>query len=180
MLTPTIPASDPNHPPPFTPDRYPPTILFRIYGPSTDALISREEELRILHVLSTKYGLGPRVYGTFTNGRIEQFFPSRAITPSEMRDPQISEGIARRMRELHSVSLDHLGYDNVEPSVWQSLSEWIEIAQERATFLGSIGEKWAHWVGQYNIPKLREEIERYRNFVENDPGKGRQTVFSRK
>jgi choline kinase len=158
---------------------YPPTLLLRIYGPSSDALISREEELRILHVLSTEYGLGPKVYGTFENGRIEQFFPSRALHADELRDPTISKGIARRMRELHSVDLRLLGYDKLDPMVWQCLAKWIPIAEEVLESLAKINDTWAKWAEAYGLHKVRQEVERYAAFVEGDAGKGKGVVFAR-
>ena len=180
LLTPTLPPSDPNYPPPFSPMEYPPTLLLRIYGTSSDALISREEELRILYVLSTEYGLGPKVYGTFGNGRVEQFFPSRALTAEEMRVPAVSQGIARRMRELHSVDLRLLGYDTPKPMVWKCLSEWLPLASTVLQLLAGVNEMWAKWSRQYDLDKIRQDIQRYRAFVEGDKGKGKGVVFARK
>ncbi|KAF5384729.1 hypothetical protein D9757_006211 [Collybiopsis confluens] len=82
------------------------TLLLRIYGPSSDSLISRPRELRTLHILSSRYNLGPKVYGTFQNGRMEEYFPSKTLTAEEMRNPQISRWIGARMAELHSVPID--------------------------------------------------------------------------
>lgn len=83
----------------------PPTVLLRIYGPSSGNLISRKKELHVLNTLSACYGIGPAILGTFTNGRLEEYFESRALYKEEMRQPRISRWIARRMRELHSVDL---------------------------------------------------------------------------
>lgn len=83
-----------------------PTLLLRIYGPSSGSLISRKTELHILHTLSSAYAIGPRVLGTFSNGRVEEYFHSRALHKEEMRDPTISRWIGRRMRELHRVPLE--------------------------------------------------------------------------
>lgn len=85
-----------------------PTLLLRIYGPSSGSLISRRTELHILHTLSSKYAIGPRVLGTFANGRVEEYFHSRALHKEEMRDARISRWIGRRMRELHRVELDQM------------------------------------------------------------------------
>lgn len=82
-----------------------PTTLLRVYGPSSGALISRKTELHILHTLSSEYAIGPKVLGTFSNGRVEEYFHSRALKKEEMRDPRISRWIGRRMRELHRVEL---------------------------------------------------------------------------
>ncbi|KIR59275.1 choline kinase [Cryptococcus bacillisporus CA1873] len=181
LLTPTIPPSDPSHPPPLTPDQYPHTLLFRVYGPSSDALISRSEELRILHVLSTQYGIGPRIFGTFTNGRVEEFFPSRALTAQELRDPIISRGIARRMRELHSVDLRLLGYEQgraTEPALWICLKEWSEAAEDVISSLTSLGGTLEAWVERLSLHRIQEEISIYRNFVESQTGKGNGVVFA--
>jgi len=174
-----MPPFDPTRPPPFGPEQYPPTLLFRVYGPSSGALISRTEELRILHFLSTQYGLGPQVFGTFENGRVEQFFPSRALTALELRDPVISRGIARRMRELHSVDLPSLGYESAEPMVWRCLREWAGLAEEVLASLENAGGKWESWVEGFGLHRVRQEMEAYRSWVQAQPGRGKGLVFSR-
>lgn len=122
------------------------------------------------------------MYGTFANGRVEQFFPSRALKPQELRVPIISRGIARRMRELHSVDLKMLGYESGregEPVIWRLVSDWVENAQEILSALSGLGGKWELWVEQYGLHRLRNELEAYRSHVMNDQGKGKGLVFSR-
>ncbi|BGP19049.1 hypothetical protein JCM10213_009241 [Rhodosporidiobolus nylandii] len=85
-----------------------PTLLLRVYGPQSGSLISRRTELHILHTLSSQYGIGAHVLGTFANGRVEEYFHSRALSKEEMRDPRVSRWIGRRMRELHSVELEQM------------------------------------------------------------------------
>ncbi|ORY33388.1 kinase-like domain-containing protein [Naematelia encephala] len=177
LLTPTMPPVDPDHPPPLARDQFPPTLLLRIYGPSSGALISRSEELRILHVLSTTYGLGPRVYGTFLNGRVEQFFPSRALTPDELKDPIIYRGIARRMRELHSVDLHLLGYDAPEPTIWRCLDEWSSLAEQNLQILESLGGQWEVWVERFGLHRVKQQIEAYRRWVQTQSS-SRDVVFA--
>ncbi|RXK35645.1 hypothetical protein M231_07075 [Tremella mesenterica] len=178
MLTPSMPPVDPSHPTPLQPDQYPPTLLLRIYGPSTDVLISRTDELRILHVLSTVYSLGPRIYGTFTNGRVEQFFPSRALTLKEVHDPVISRGIARRMRELHSVDLHLLGYGQGRegiPMVWSCLEQWLGPAQSVLMTLAKKDAVWSRWVEEFDLPRAKVELEQYRQRLLQE---GSSLVFS--
>jgi choline kinase len=182
LLTPTMPPTDPAHPPPLTRDQFPPTLLLRVYGPSSDSLISRTEELRILHVLSGVYGLGPKVYGTFLNGRVEQFFPSRALTAAELRDPVTCRCIARRMRELHSVDLRLLGYEQgraTEPTVWRCIENWADIAQETLNTLGALGGKWETWVETFGLHRIKDEVEVYRRWVEANDARGKGVVFAR-
>lgn len=83
----------------------PRTVLLRIYGPSSSTLISRPDELHTLHILSSVYRIGPRVFGTFQNGRVEEWFDSSALTSQDLRDPVQSRWIGMRMRELHSVDV---------------------------------------------------------------------------
>jgi choline kinase len=83
-----------------------PTLLLRIYGPSSEALISRPRELHTLHILSSRYHIGPRVYGTFRNGRVEEYFDSVALSASDLRDENVSRWIGARMAELHCVDIE--------------------------------------------------------------------------
>ena len=48
----------------------PPTVLLRVYGAGSEALLSRRAELLILHTLSSLYEIGPHILGTFANGRV--------------------------------------------------------------------------------------------------------------
>lgn len=82
------------------------TLLLRIYGPSSSELISRPRELHTLHILSSRHRIGPRVYGTFENGRVEEYFNSTALTAAELRDPLTSRWIGARMAELHCVDIE--------------------------------------------------------------------------
>ena len=116
-----------------------PTVLLRIYGTSSDALISRSRELQTLHNLSSRYHIGPRIYGTFSNGRIEEYFNSVTLCPSDLRDEGISRWIAARMAELHSVEITAvegpLAVRNLEGKSWdigvkKNVKTWLPLARE--------------------------------------------------
>lgn len=98
------------------------TVLLRIYGPASSSLISRPKELHTLHVLSSQYHIGPRVHGTFENGRIEEYFESDALTSEDLRDPTISRWIGTRMAELHCVDIDAI--EDALPTEMGSKSLW--------------------------------------------------------
>ena len=110
------------------------TLLLRVYGPSSGVLIPRQRELQILHVLSSRSKLGPRIYGTFTNGRIEEYFDSVTLTATDIREPQISAYIAARMAELHRVDLkiiegqSHGG--NLEIGLRKNVRSWLPHARD--------------------------------------------------
>ncbi|KAF8587291.1 kinase-like protein [Ramaria rubella] len=119
------------------------TLLLRIYGPSSSSLVSRPDELRTLHVLSSKYGIAPRVYGTFVNGRVEQYFESEALTTGEMRDPQVSAWIAMRMAELHCVDLAVVAPGQEQEGVRKNVRGWLGPARE----VLKLAEERGHAVG---------------------------------
>ena len=114
------------------------TLLLRIYGSSSSNLISRPRELRILHLLSSQYRIGPRLYGTFENGRIEEFFESDTLSASDMREPQISRWIGARMAELHCVDVraiempspDSKGDTCLEIAAERNVRSWLQPARQ--------------------------------------------------
>ena len=122
------------------------TVLLRVYGPSSGNLISRPHELHTLHVLSSKYHIGPRVYGTFENGRVEEYFDSTALTANDLRDPEISSWIGARMAELHGVDIDAVTYDSqpadgpergCQLGVHKNVKSWLPSAREVLSLPGA-------------------------------------------
>jgi len=106
-----------------------PKLLLRLYGAHVEALIDRTHELAMLKRLS-RHNIGPLLLGTFTNGRFEQWLDSHTLQRGEMRDPNLSCSIARRMRELHDgVKLSHSEKHSV-PTVFQMLDKWLPRARE--------------------------------------------------
>ncbi|KAL9621656.1 MAG: hypothetical protein Q9160_003908 [Pyrenula sp. 1 TL-2023] len=85
---------------PHKPYKSPHKLLLRIYGPQVSHLIDRQSELTILRRLARKK-IGPRLLGTFSNGRFEEFLHARTLTAQDLRVSDTSKQIAKRMRELH-------------------------------------------------------------------------------
>jgi choline kinase len=112
----------------------PTKVLLRIYGPQVEHLIDREKELGVLRRLARKR-IGPRLLGTFTNGRFEQFFNATTLTAANLREPETSKQIAKRMRELH----DGVELLNEErqggPAVWDNWDRWVDKVEVVMRFL---------------------------------------------
>jgi choline kinase len=108
--------------------------LLRIYGPQVGHLIDREKELQILRRLGRK-NIGPRVLGTFLNGRFEEYFDARPLTPKELRMPETAKQIAKRMRELHD------GIELLEeereggPMIFKNWDKWVDRCEQVTTWL---------------------------------------------
>ncbi|KAJ5388487.1 hypothetical protein N7509_011028 [Penicillium cosmopolitanum] len=118
----------------IVPRKPPPKLLLRIYGPQVDHLIDREKELQILRRLGRK-NIGPRVLGTFRNGRFEEYFEARPLTAKELRIPDTAKQIAKRMRELHD------GIELLEeereggPMVFKNWDKWVDRCEKVTTWL---------------------------------------------
>lgn len=106
------------------------TVVLRVYGPSSGTLISRPRELHVLHILSSKYHIGPRIYGTFENGRVEEYFESTTLTAQDIRDPEISRWVGARMAELHSVDIEVVEGAGWKIGVEKSVQSWLVPARQ--------------------------------------------------
>ncbi|KAL5117954.1 hypothetical protein ACEQ8H_004099 [Pleosporales sp. CAS-2024a] len=161
----------------------PPKLLLRIYGPQVEHLIDRESELKILQRLARKQ-IGPRLLGTFTNGRFEEFLHAKALTSQELREVDTSKQIAKRMRELHE-GIDLLTEEReAGPFVWQNWDKWVQRCEQVVTWLdqriiendqSSIrmpGDKWKKrgFVCGVEWPIFRATVEKYRKWLEEQYG----------
>lgn len=156
----------------------PPKLLLRIYGPQVEHLIDREAELSILRRLARKK-IGPRMLGTFRNGRFEEFFNAQPLTAQDLRIPDTSKKIAKRMRELHD-GVELLSEEREEgPFVWRNWDKWVDRCEKIITYLDkqilegdsskSIrGESWRDrgLVCGVEWPVFRGAIEKYRQWLE--------------
>ncbi|OBZ79032.1 putative choline kinase [Grifola frondosa] len=161
------------------------TLLLRIYGPSSASLISRPRELRTLHVLSSQYHIGPRVYGTFENGRIEEYFDSTALSAADLRDKKISTWIGARMAELHGVDIEAVEREspltNGRGKGWQlgamqNVKSWLALARE-VLALPSAPEQVRR---NLDLDRFEREWERYMRWLhqkEKEQGTSKR-VFS--
>ncbi|KAI0374450.1 kinase-like protein [Pilatotrama ljubarskyi] len=160
------------------------TVLLRVYGPSSGSLISRPRELHTLHVLSSRYHIGPRVYGTFENGRVEEYFDSTALTAADMRDPEISSWIGARMAELHGVDIDAVVYEvhtdgperGIRLGVEKNVRSWLPSAREVLALPGAPAEARRN----LDLDRFAQEWDQYLRWVhqkENSEGSSPR-VFS--
>ena len=158
----------------------PAKLLLRIYGPQVEHLIDRDAELGILSRLARKK-IGPRLLGTFRNGRFEEYFMSTTLTPKDLRDPETSKQIAKRMRELHD-GIELLESERDDgPYVWKNWDKWVERCEHVISFLdthpetGEGGKKVPAWrerglVCGVEWSVFRGMVERYRAWLNEKYG----------
>lgn len=158
-------------------------LLLRIYGPQVDHLIDRDNELQILRRLARKR-IGPRLLGTFINGRFEEFFEARTLTAKDLRIPETSKHIAKRMRELHD-GIELLEEErSAGPFLWQNWDKWVERCEEVILWVDEkmiSGKKGTAGTGADAMKKyglvcgvewstFRKAVERYRKWLEAQYG----------
>ncbi|KAK5166676.1 uncharacterized protein LTR77_008220 [Saxophila tyrrhenica] len=156
----------------------PPKLLLRIYGPQVEHLIDREAELAILRRLARKR-IGPRMLGTFGNGRFEEYFYAETLTPEDLRSPDTSRQIAKRMRELHD-GIELLDRERDDgPFVWQNWDKWAPRVEQVVSWLDcqidklqpgvkpSGAEAWKRRGYICGVPwkQFRQMVEAYRKWL---------------
>jgi choline kinase len=122
--------------------------------------------------------------GTFTNGRFEEYFNARALTPQELRLQDTSMQIAKRMRELHE-GIDLLQTEReAGPFVWQNWDKWITRVEYVMTWLDkkiiegkqgavqSAADKWKDrgLICGVEWPLFRQVVYKYRQWLDEQYG----------
>ncbi|XP_028671054.1 choline/ethanolamine kinase [Erpetoichthys calabaricus] len=77
-------------------------VLLRIYGAILQDVDSIVLESVMFAILAER-ALGPRLYGVFPQGRLEQYIPSRRLMTHELSIPETSAEIAVKMSRFHGM-----------------------------------------------------------------------------
>jgi choline/ethanolamine kinase len=92
-------------------DEEPSRVVIRFYGGGSTKQepqvsdVSVEAQTLIIKE-AAKLGLGPKLYGIFGGGRIEEFIPSRHLTTNDLLEkPDISAQVAIALAKFHSMDL---------------------------------------------------------------------------
>jgi len=161
----------------------PPKLLLRIYGPQVEHLIDRDSELQILKRLARKR-IGPRMLGTFANGRFEEYFHAMPLTPEELRNADTSRQIAKRMRELHDGIELTDKERNDGPFVWLNWDKWVARVESVVSWLdrevqsvpsgakptGDEAWKRRGYICGVEWRFFRDAVEKYRKWLEEQYG----------
>ncbi|XP_071362924.1 choline kinase alpha isoform X1 [Trachinotus anak] len=78
----------------------PRSVLLRLYG----AILQGAEAMvleSVMFAILAERELGPKLYGIFPQGRLEQYVPSRKLDTCELSDPSISAEVAEKMAKFH-------------------------------------------------------------------------------
>uniref|UniRef100_A0A4W6ETX8 Ethanolamine kinase n=1 Tax=Lates calcarifer TaxID=8187 RepID=A0A4W6ETX8_LATCA len=82
----------------------PRSVLLRLYG----AILQGAEAMvleSVMFAILAERELGPKLYGIFPQGRLEQYVPSRKLDTCELSDPSISSEVAEKMAKFHGMRM---------------------------------------------------------------------------
>ncbi|XP_061577194.1 choline kinase alpha isoform X2 [Cololabis saira] len=82
----------------------PKCILLRLYG----AILQGAEAMvleSVMFAILAERELGPKLYGIFPQGRLEQYVPSRKLDTCELSDSSISAEVAEKMAQFHGMRM---------------------------------------------------------------------------
>ncbi|PRT56205.1 Choline kinase [Wickerhamiella sorbophila] len=182
--------------------RIPQHILLRVYGPQVDSLIDRQRELSTVALL-TRNKIGPRLFGTFKNGRFEQFLNAKPLHHEDLWKPETSRLIAKRMREFHDSIPLSAEQRAGGPVAWAMLRKWEIPVRERfeqlevkdpgitervlqcglEQFLATIAEVRKHIEAQYKPGEINKSLvlahndTQYGNILRVEPPKGSPLIM---
>jgi choline/ethanolamine kinase len=87
--------------------REPHCILLRLFGELSQTPVHQYRMITetVVFTMLAERNLGPRLFGVFPGGRLEEFIPGHPLTTVEMRSQEFSEQIARNVALVHSLEV---------------------------------------------------------------------------
>lgn len=116
----------------------------------------------VMFAILAERSLGPKLYGIFPQGRLEQFIPSRRLDTEELSLPAISAEIAEKMATFHGMKMPF----NKEPKwLFGTMEKYLNQVL-RIKFPGETKAKQLHRFLGYNLPL---ELKNLRSLLESTP-----------
>eukprot|EP00069_Balaena_mysticetus_P001277 bmy_15190T0 len=116
----------------------------------------------VMFAILAERSLGPKLFGIFPQGRLEQFIPSRRLETEELSLPDISAEIAEKMARFHGMKMPF----NKEPKwLFGTMEKYLNQVL-RIKFTGESKVKQLHKFLSYNLPL---ELENLRSLLESTP-----------
>ncbi|XP_055470536.1 choline kinase alpha isoform X1 [Psammomys obesus] len=113
----------------------------------------------VMFAILAERSLGPKLYGIFPQGRLEQFIPSRRLDTEELCLPDISAEIAEKMATFHGMKMPF----NKEPKwLFGTMEKYLNQVL-RLKFSGEARVQQLHKFLTYNLPL---ELENLRSLLQ--------------
>ncbi|XP_056622877.1 choline/ethanolamine kinase [Triplophysa dalaica] len=139
----------------------PQRVLLRIYGAILQGVDSLVLESVMFAILAERE-LGPRLYGIFPEGRLEQYLPSNRLCTAQLGYPEISAEIASKMARFHTMEMPF----NKEPK-W--LFGTIDRYMEQVTTIKFVREAHVKKFNKLMKFDLPAQLESLRSLLASTP-----------
>uniref|UniRef100_A0A8B9KU60 Ethanolamine kinase n=1 Tax=Astyanax mexicanus TaxID=7994 RepID=A0A8B9KU60_ASTMX len=131
----------------------PRNVLLRLYG----AILQGAEAMileSVMFAILAERQLGPKLYGIFPQGRLEQFVPSRKLNTDELKIPSISSEIAEKIAKFHRMRMPF----NKEPKwLFGTMEKYMSQVQSLAFTRETHLRKFSRLMS-YNLPQEMESL----------------------
>ncbi|KAF4091547.1 hypothetical protein AMELA_G00038130 [Ameiurus melas] len=108
----------------------------------------------VMFAILAERQLGPKLYGIFPQGRLEQYVPSRKLTTEELGNPSLSAEIAEKIAKFHKMRMPV----NKEPKwLFGTMGKYMSQVQ-RLTFTREILHHKFNRLMSYNLPQEMENL----------------------
>ncbi|RXN01712.1 Choline kinase alpha [Acipenser ruthenus] len=142
-------------------DDEPRNVLLRLYG----AILQGAEAMvleSVMFAILAERALGPKLYGIFPQGRLEQFILSRRLDTDELGLPELSAEIAEKMARFHGMRMPF----NKEPKwLFGTMEKYLNEVRRISFTRESDVRKFARLIN-YNLPL---EMENLMTLLESTP-----------
>ncbi|XP_043561859.1 choline kinase alpha isoform X1 [Chiloscyllium plagiosum] len=116
----------------------------------------------VMFAILAERSLGPKLYGIFPQGRLEQFIASRKLETKELAIPSISTEIAKKMATFHRMTMPF----NKEPTwLFRTMEKYLQQVM-RISFTRESHVRVFHQLLSYNLP---QEMEKLRSLLQATP-----------
>ncbi|XP_062860197.1 choline kinase alpha [Trichomycterus rosablanca] len=108
----------------------------------------------VMFAILAERQLGPKLYGIFPQGRLEQFVPSRKLATEELGIPSLSAEIAEKIAKFHKMRMPF----NKEPKwLFGTMEKYMSQVQRLSFTKEPLLHKFAHLMS-YNLPQEMETL----------------------
>ncbi|XP_063545529.1 choline/ethanolamine kinase [Cydia strobilella] len=141
----------------------PKKVLLRIYGQvhgqrAMDAIVTES----VIFTLLSERRLGPKLWGVFSGGRIEEYIPARSLLTKELSEPALSMKIAEKMAAIHSMDIPL----SKEPNwLWKTMGKWIKTAKEERLTGNGKNEEENNIIKRLRAVDFEKEVEWLKKFL---------------
>ncbi|XP_053924100.1 choline kinase alpha [Cuculus canorus] len=116
----------------------------------------------VMFAILAERALGPKLYGIFPQGRLEEFIPSRKLSTEELSFPDISAEIAEKMARFHGMKMPF----NKEPKwLFGTMEKYLNQVL-RIKFTRESKTRRLNQLLSYNLP---QEMKNLRAMLEATP-----------